>query len=174
LDEVEEVSEEWLSLPGRRERSFTLGRFDQSYLSETPLFVVRDPQKRPLAFANEIPSYRKGEATIDLMRYRLEMPNGTMEYLLMELMLALREEGYDRFDLGLAPLAGVGDRSGAPLEERALNQLSERLTRFFSYKGLRNYKAKFEPDWEERFLVYGVGPLALARVGVALTRVTEE
>jgi phosphatidylglycerol lysyltransferase len=108
------------------------------------------------------------------MRYRLEMPNGTMEYLLMELMLALREEGYDRFDLGLAPLAGVGDRSGAPLEERALNQLSERLTRFFSYKGLRNYKAKFEPDWEERFLVYGVGPLALARVGVALTRVTEE
>jgi phosphatidylglycerol lysyltransferase len=92
----------------------------------------------------------------------------------MELMLALREEGYDWFDLGLAPLAGVGDRSGAPLEERALNQLSERLTRFFSYKGLRNYKAKFEPDWEERFLVYGVGPLALARVGVALTRVTEE
>jgi phosphatidylglycerol lysyltransferase len=174
LDEVEEVSEEWLSLPGRRERGFTLGRFDRSYLNETLLFVVRDPDKHALAFANEIPSYRKGEATIDLMRYRLEMPNGTMEYLLMELMLALREEGYDRFDLGLAPLAGVGDRSGAPLEERALNQLSERLTRFFSYKGLRNYKAKFEPDWEERFLVYGVGPLALARVGVALTRVTEE
>jgi phosphatidylglycerol lysyltransferase len=173
LDEVEEVSEEWLSLPGRRERGFTLGSFDRGYLSETPLFVVRDPDGRALAFANEVPSYRKGEATIDLMRYRLEIPNGTMEYLLTELMLTLREEGYRRFDLGLAPLAGVGDRPGATLQERALSQLFERLTRFFSYKGLRFYKAKFEPDWEDRFLVYGVGPLALARVGVALTLVTE-
>ena len=173
LNEVEEISQEWLSLPGRRERSFTLGSFERSYLGETPLFVVRDPHGHPLAFVNEIPSYREGEATIDLMRYRLEMPNGTMEYMLTELMLTLREEGYRRFDIGLAPLAGVGDRPGAILQERALSQLYERLTRFFSYKGLRFYKAKFEPDWEERFLVYGVGPLALARVGVALTRVTE-
>jgi phosphatidylglycerol lysyltransferase len=173
LDEVEGISEEWLSLPGRRERGFTLGSFDRGYLSHTPLFVVRDPDKRPLAFVNEIPSYRKGEATIDLMRYRLEIPNGTMEYLLTKLMLTLRKEGYSRFDLGLAPLAGVGDRPGATLQERALSQLYERLTRFFSYKGLRFYKAKFEPDWEERFLVHGGGPLALARVGVALTRVTE-
>ncbi len=173
LDEVEEISEEWLSLPGRRERSFTLGSFDRGYLSETPLFVVRDPHKRPLAFVNEIPSYREGEATVDLMRYRLEIPNGTMEYLLTKLMLVLREEGYRRFDLGLAPLAGVGDQPGATLQERALSQLYERLTRFFSYKGLRFYKAKFEPHWEERFLTYGVGPFALVRVGVALTRVTE-
>jgi phosphatidylglycerol lysyltransferase len=174
LDEVEEVSEEWLSLPGRRERGFTLGSFDRGYLRETPLFVLRDPDEHALAFANEVPSYRKGEATIDIMRHRLEMPNGSMDYLLTKLMLALREEGHDRFDLGLAPLAGIGDRPGAPLEERALNQLSERLTRFFSYKGLRFYKAKFDPDWEERFLAYRGGPAGLARVGLALTRVTEE
>jgi phosphatidylglycerol lysyltransferase len=173
LNEVEEVSEEWLSLPGRRERGFTLGNFERGYLNEMSLFVVRDPDGRPLAFANEVPSYRKGEATIDLMRHRLETPNGTMDYLLTELMLLLREEGYDTFDLGLAPLAGVGDRHGAPLEERALSHLSERLTRFFSYKGLRNYKAKFEPDWEDRFLSYRGGPPGLTRVGVALTRVTE-
>jgi len=173
LDEVEEVSEEWLLLPRRRERTFTLGSFDRDYLSGTPLFVVRDPEKRALAFANEIPSYRKGEATIDLMRRRLEVPNGAIEYLLMSLMLTLSEEGHSRFDLGLAPLAGIGDRPGASPEERALSQLFERLNRFFSCKGLRNYKAKFEPDWEERFLVYKGGPLALARVGVAMTRVTE-
>ena len=101
------------------------------------------------------------------------MPNGAMDYLLMQVMLALRGEGYSRFDLGLAPLAGIGDRPGAPFEERALQQLYEHLNHFFSYKGLRNYKAKFEPDWEERFLVYGGGPLALARVGVALAHVAE-
>ena len=174
LDEVEEISEEWLSLPGRRERCFTLGSFNRDYVSETRLFIVRDSEKRPLAFANEIPSYKESEATIDLMRYRLDVPNGTMDYLLMELMLALREEGYRLFDLGLAPLAGLGDRPGASLEERALSRVYEYLNRFFSYRGLRNYKAKFEPNWEERFLVYSGGLPGLVKIALALRGATEE
>ncbi|MBV9453056.1 MAG: DUF2156 domain-containing protein [Rubrobacter sp.] len=173
LDQIEEISEEWLSLPGRRERCFTLGSFDRGYVSETRLFVVWNSEEHPLAFANEVPSYKQGEATIDLMRYRLDVPNGTMDYLLMELMLALREEGYRLFDLGLAPLAGLGDRPGASLEERALSRIYEYLNRFFSYKGLRNYKAKFEPNWEERFLVYSSGLPGLVKTGLALRRATE-
>ena len=173
LDEAEEVSREWLSLPGRRERAFTLGAFDRGYAGSTPLALVRDAQGRMVAFANEIPSYREGEATIDMMRHRLETPNGTMDYLLLELMLALAEEGYATFDLGLAPLSGVGERERPPLEERALKGLNGQLNRFFSYKGLRDYKAKFDPEWEDRFLVYGGGPAGLARVALAVTRLTE-
>jgi phosphatidylglycerol lysyltransferase len=97
-----------------------------------------------------------------------------MDYLLMELMLALREEGYRLFDLGLAPLAGLGDRPGASLEERALSRVYEYLNRFFSYRGLRNYKAKFEPNWEERFLVYSGGLPGLVKIALALRGATEE
>ncbi len=175
LDEVEAISDEWLSLPGRRERGFTIGSFKRDYVGETRLFIVREPTEgRALAFVNQIPSYREGEATIDLMRHRIEIPNGVMDYLFIAVLLSLEEEGYRSFDLGLAPLSGVGECPGASLQERALNQISERLTRFFSYKGLKNYKAKFEPDWEKRFLVYTGGPPALAKIGIALTRVTEE
>jgi len=173
LDEAKEVSDEWLSLPGRRERRFTLGRFERGYVSQTSLFTLRDPSSRLIAFANEIPSYRPGEATIDLMRHRREIPNGAMDYLFMGLMEGLKREGYLRFSLGLAPFAGVGDRPGAALQERAVHQLFEHLNRFFSYKGLHVYKAKFEPLWEERFMVYQGGPLGLARITVALIRVTE-
>ncbi len=173
LGEVEEVSRAWLSMPGRRERGFTLGRFERDYISETPLFVVRDSRDKAQAFANEIPSYRKDEATIDLMRHRPDTPNGVMDFLFTELMLLLADEGYERFDLGLAPLAGIGAAPESPLEERALEQLSERLTRFFSYKGLRDYKAKFDPLWEERFLAYRGGPPGLLATGVALARLTE-
>jgi phosphatidylglycerol lysyltransferase len=102
----------------------------------------------------------------------VEVPNGTMDFLFLEVLLALSAR-YRRFSLGLAPLSGVGDRPGAPLEERAVHQVYERLNRFFSYKGLRAYKAKFEPAWEERFLVYEGGPAGLVRAGLALTRVTE-
>ncbi|MBX6762826.1 MAG: DUF2156 domain-containing protein [Rubrobacteraceae bacterium] len=173
LSEVEEVSRAWLSLPGRRERGFTIGSFSPEYVGGTPLFLVRDPDGRVVAFANEVPSYKEGEATIDLMRHRPEVPNGTMDYLLTKTMLHLRERGYRTFDLGLAPLSGTGGRPGAPLEERILGQLSEPLTRFFSYKGLKNYKAKFEPRWERRFLVYRGRLSGPTRVVLALVMLTE-
>jgi len=42
----------------------------------------------------------------------------------------------------------------------------------FSFKGLRSYKAKFEPVWEERFLVYQNGHAGFVRAALALERIT--
>lgn len=173
LDEAEEVSSEWLSIPGRRERAFALGRFDRGYLQQTSLVVARDSAGRLVAFLNEVPGVRAGVATVDLMRHRREAPNGVMDYLFCDLMLRLHEEGYHWFSLGLAPLAGVGDRPGASLQERAVHQVYEHLTALFSFKGLRSYKAKFEPVWEERFLIYQDGPQGLIRTALALGRLSQ-
>lgn len=173
LAQVKEVSDEWLRIPGRRERSFSLGYFDQGYLNHFPLAVLREPSGRIIAFANEVQSYRSGEATIDLMRHRIEVPNGTMDYLFIALMLALKEQGFRTFNLGMAPYAGVGDGPGAGLEEQTAHQLAEHLTRFGSYKGIRDYKAKFEPEWEDRFLIHRGGSLGLIKAAVALVRATD-
>jgi phosphatidylglycerol lysyltransferase len=173
LAQVKEVSDEWLQIPGRHERSFSLGYFDQDYLNEFPLAVLQDPSGRIIAFANEVRSYRPCEATIDLMRHRPEAPNSTMDYLFIALMLALKDQGYHTFNLGMAPYAGVGDEPGASLEERVTHELAEHITRFGSYKGIRDYKGKFEPDWEDRFLIHQGGPLGLARTAVALVRATD-
>lgn len=172
LDEVEEVSREWLSLPGRRERAFALGRFDRDYLAQHPLVVVRDPAGRLVAFANQLPDVQPGVATVDLMRHRRDAPNGLMDYLFSELMLLMRREGYRRFSLGLAPLAGVAGQRGAGLEERAVHEVYEHVSGLFSFKGLRDYKAKFEPVWEERFLVYQNGHLGFLRTAVSLGCIT--
>lgn len=172
LDEAEEVSREWLSLPGRRERTFALGRFDREYLARYPLVGVRDSANRLVAFANQVPGIRPGVATIDLMRHRRETPNGLMDYLFAELLLLTRGEGYRWFSLGLAPLAGVAEKPGAGLAERAVHEVYEHSTAWFSFKGLRRYKAKFEPAWEERFLVYQNGHAGLVWTALALGRIT--
>jgi phosphatidylglycerol lysyltransferase len=172
LDEVQEVSDEWLSLPGRRERGFAFGRFDRGYLAQHPLVVARDADGRLVGFLNEMPGVRPGLATVDLMRHRRGVPNGLMDYLFSELMLRQREEGCQWFSLGLAPLAGVGDRPGAPIPDRAFHQVYEHASAVFSFKGLRNFKAKFEPRWEERFLVYQPGLDSLVRTALALGRIT--
>lgn len=89
-------------------------------------------------------------------------------------MQCLKEEGYHAFSLGLAPFSGVGDEPGASLEERVIHEMFEHLNHLFFYKGLRSYKAKFEPQWTNSFIVYQGGAPGLVRAGLALQRVSEE
>jgi len=174
INEVEVVSKAWLALPGRRERGFSLGQFDRAQLQEDDLFVMRNAAGTAVAFVNQIRSYAEGEVTIDMMRHREDAPSGAMDYLFAKLLTQLQAEGFKYFSLGLAALSGVGDSADDPIEEKALHQVYEHLNRFFSYKGLRSYKAKFDPVWEERFLVYEGGPPGLVKAGLAIARATEE
>jgi phosphatidylglycerol lysyltransferase len=94
-----------------------------------------------------------------------------MDFLFDNLLCALRGQGVQRFDLGLAPLEGVGEQPGSTTEERVVRQLFDLLGRFFPMAGLRAYKAKFEPDWEDRYLIYQGGPAGLVRTAIALSRI---
>jgi phosphatidylglycerol lysyltransferase len=172
LEEVEEVSREWLSLPKHRELGFLQGRFERSYLEKTPLCVVRDPAGHVIAFINEVPSYKKGEATFDMMRHIPMVPQGTMDYLFQGLMIILKQDGYKSFDLGAAPFVGVGNKPQATLIERALRLLF-RMNWFISSRGISHYKIKFEPMWEDRFIAYQGGPINLVKIGLAVTQAVE-
>ncbi len=172
LGQVKEVSDEWLQIPGRRERQFTLGVFDPHYIRSTPLFTAADQDGKILAFVNIIPSYRRGEATVDLMRHRIDAPNGIMDYLFVKLFLYLREKGFGRFNLGMAPMAGFQEREEASREERAVHYFFQRLNFLFSYTGLRQYKAKFASFWEPRYVIYR-NVLDLPRLALALSKISE-
>lgn len=170
--QAREVSDEWLQIPGRRERSFTLGRFDEEYLRSTPLFCALDQNNMLLAFVNLIPSYRAGEATFDLMRYCTAAPKGTMDYLLVKLLNCQRKRGYTRFNLGMAPVAGFQEHEEAAPEERAVHFFLQRMNFLFSYEGLRQHKAKFASFWEPRYCIYK-NVRQLPRMALALAKVTE-
>lgn len=172
MAQLREVSAEWLQIPGRRERTFTLGLFDPDYVRTTPVYAVVDAGGKIRAFVNEIPSFAPGEATIDLMRYRPSSPPAVMEYLFSKLLLAKKEEGFARFNLGLAPMAGFQEREESSMEERAVHHFMQHFSFLFNYEGLRAYKAKFATLWEPRYLVYR-NVLSLPLVARAIAEVSE-
>lgn len=172
IAQLKEVSDEWLKIPGRRERTFTLGYFDQSYVRSTPVLAATDKEGRVLAFVNLIESANNKEISIDLMRRRTDAPNGIMDYLFVKVFLFARERGHERFNLGMAPMAGFQEREEATPEERAIHTFFQQLNFLFSFRGLRQYKAKFATSWEPRYLVYRHA-LELPRVALALRRVSE-
>lgn len=166
LRELKEVSDHWLKMQKGGEKRFSLGWFDPAYIRACPVMVVRDDRGRVQAFANIIPEYRRNEGTIDLMRRR-EGESGPMDLLFVALIEHFREHGFDSFNLGLCPLAGVGGHPAASLQERAVYFFYRHFNQLYGFKGLRRFKEKYGPRWEPRYLVYP-HPLMLPRIAMAV------
>jgi len=172
LSRMSAVSDDWLSLAGRRERRFTLGIFDIDYLRRMPVSAAIDANGVMLGFINEMPSCCKGEATIDLMRRRTEAPEGTMDYLFIKLILHLKQQGYARFNLGMAPMSGFAEEENATREERAIHYFFQHLNFLFNYQGLRHFKSKYATFWEPRYSICRTS-LDLPQLVLALRRLSE-
>lgn len=170
--ELREISDDWLTLEGRRERTFTLGQFDPAYIRSCPVLVLRSPSGRGEAFINLIHDGAPGEITFDLMRHRVDALNGAMDLLILALVDLARERGYTAVSLGMVPFVTAKPSEQTALVEQAIARLAKPMGRFFASKSLFAYKDKFHPDWEPRYLV--VRSLAqLPRVTLALTRLAE-
>lgn len=169
IDALAPVSDEWLRKMEGAEKRFSLGWFDRDYLRASDLAVVRTPEGRISAFANLVSGVRPGEVMVDLMRNRAELEPGTMDALFVALFQHYQEQGYSRFSLGLSALSGLDGDVQAPRLARSLERLSRHLDRFYGFKGLHAYKAKFHPTWEPRYLVFP-RLQALPEVVLALVR----
>ncbi|HYH81660.1 MAG TPA: bifunctional lysylphosphatidylglycerol flippase/synthetase MprF [Longimicrobium sp.] len=163
LDEVRAVSADWLAHKAAAEKGFSLGFFDEAYVRRFPLAVIEDEGGRIEAFATLWPGFGGRELSVDLMRYRSTAPKNVMEVLLLQLMIWGKENGYGRFNLGMAPLSGLEMSAVAPVWTRLGNWLFERGGALYNFQGLRIYKEKFHPVWEPRYLAYP-GGLNLPRI----------
>ena len=152
LPDLRRVSDAWLGSKKTREKGFTLGFFSEEYLRNFPAAVVRQNGKL-IAFANVWCSGGQEELSVDLMRHLPEAPNGTMDFLFIELMQWARGQGYRWFDLGMAPLSGLENHALAPLWARTGTFIFRHGEHFYNFQGLRSYKEKFNPQWEPRYLV---------------------
>lgn len=154
LDELRLISDDWLATRGAAEMRFSLGWFDDEYIRGSSIGAVHAPQGWIAAFANLVPEYQLNEITIDLMRHRLPLENGTMEFLFASLFQWARSRGYATFNLGLSSLSGVGQKAGDPAIERVMHWVYENVDQFYNFKGLHAFKEKFSPQWSPRYLVY--------------------
>lgn len=152
IQQLKVVSDEWLG--DRKEKGFSMGWFDQEYLQRAPIAILRDLDDEIIAFISIMYSYDGESVAIDLMRLRKNVPNSTMEYLMLSLILYFKGKAYKRFNLGEAPLSNVGFTPNSHLQEKVARLIYNYGQVFYSFVGLRKYKEKFSPQWEPRYLAY--------------------
>jgi phosphatidylglycerol lysyltransferase len=151
MAELQTISDQWLGHHAGGEKAFSMGAFRPSYVAEFPVAVVR-VHGRPVAFANIWTTAARSSYSMDLMRYSNDAPKNIMDYLFVELLTWGRAQGYDAFEFGMAPLAGLDDRPLAPMMSRVGKLLFERGEEIYNFQGVRRYKDKYDPLWQSRYV----------------------
>jgi phosphatidylglycerol lysyltransferase len=170
MDQLSQVSSQWLEQRAGAEKSFSLGSFKADYLARFPMAVI-EQNGSIVAFANLWPGADMMELSVDLMRFDHRAPRDVMEALFVQLMIWGKQQGYRWFSLGMAPLYGFEKSPVAPLWNRLGSFLFEHGQAVYNFRGLRDYKEKFKPVWQPRYLAYPGGlrlPLILADVSALI------
>ncbi len=172
MGRLKAITTEWLRRPGKAERGFMLGYFDDAYLQMSSLALLYDADHHVQGFLNLVPTFEGSAANYDLLRCSNDAPGNANDFLLLGLIEHLRGEGIDRLNLGLCPLAGVDspDSEETTLVDQALRFVYANGDRFYSFSGLRRFKSKYNPAWEPRYIVYPGGVRNFTRAIYALNR----
>jgi phosphatidylglycerol lysyltransferase len=152
IQKLKAVSDEWLRLTEREEIIFSQGMFVEKEIKEQTVISIENKEEKIIAFLNIIPDYVKNEGTYDLLRKTSDAPNGIMDHILVELFKYFKSTGVKYINLGFAPMSGLDDPHN--FTEKSMKFAYEKIRSFSHYKGQRDYKDKFNPQWNDKFLIY--------------------
>jgi phosphatidylglycerol lysyltransferase len=172
LPKLAKISEAWLAQRKVREKGFSVACFEPRFILEQRVAVVYQSQE-PVAFATVMTTAHGKQAALGLMRHLPHAPRYTMEFLFVELILRLKQEGFAMLDLGMAPLAGLEVHPLTSPWNRMAHWFERTGGPLYNFRGLRMFKAKFNPKWEPRYLAASgiLGPyVAIAHTAIITGR----
>ena len=169
-EQLEDISSEWLAGKKGGEMGFNLGVFSVEDLEDKRTFIAQRADGTIDAFVTWLP-YRAGRAVVlDAMRHLQSAQPGIMDMLIAESALAFKQEGLQALSLAVAPLANADDASVVSGYDRAVRMIFDHFSQVYGYRTLFQYKKKFGPRWESRYLVFP-RPDLLPRVAYAVINV---
>jgi len=157
-DEALRVSKRWVRSKGGAERGFsmTLGRIPTEDDREARVLVALDACGRLIGFLTLVPVFGASGWSLDMMRRRMDAPNGLTEFMVIQAARQLQSEGAESLSLNFASLSSTEAQVSEPRAIASLRRfLFNNLSSVYQLKSLYQFNAKFEPEWSSRYLVYG-------------------
>ena len=151
---------------------FSMGHFDPEGNPEQITALAVDTTNRVHAFVSFVPIYGRHGWGLDLLRRAERCAPGTIELLLARSIEYLKSGGAAMVSLGLAPLSNAND-DDTTLLDTGIDFLTHRFGNLSKSQSLFNFKKKFQPTWESRYLVFS-NTLTLPKIGWALYKAHQQ
>ena len=172
LVQMEQISKKWLAQKGGTEMGFSMGQFDPEGDPEQVTALAVDDSNSVHAFVTFVPIYGRRGWGLDLLRRAERCAPGTMELLLARSIEYLKLCGAEMVSLGLAPMSNANNEDISFLDS-SIDFLTHRFGNLSKSQSLFNFKKKFQPTWESRYLVFS-NTLTLPKIGWALYKAHQE
>jgi phosphatidylglycerol lysyltransferase len=136
-----------------------------AFVTCTPIYGGATPEAIP---AGNQASGQGWGWNLDLMRRVPDAPPGVMDLLLVRALERFRSCGAQVVSLGLVALADTSQEM-TPVERRLVSLATDGLHLLEQRETLFNFKQKFHPCWQSRYLVTNT-TLALPKIALAVLR----
>jgi lysyl-tRNA synthetase class 2 len=167
LAEIDAKAEEWRGDETERGFSMALGRMGSPIDGRCVATLARDRDGQLRGLLSFVPWGQRG-LSLDLMRRDPHAENGVTEAMVVATIEDGRDTGVRRISLNFAMFRGIfsaAERVGAGPLVRLSNRVLLFASRFYQLDSLYRSNAKYQPQWEPRYLCYDS---ALSRVAAAM------
>ena len=170
-DEMAEVikrADAWRDTDSERGFSMALGRLGDPADGDCLLVEAMQNQETVVAMLSLVPWGTNG-VSLDLMRRSPKSPNGTIEFMVTELLQQSEGIGVSRVSLNFAMFRSAfeqGAQLGAGPVARLWRGLLVFFSRWWQLETLYRSNMKYKPEWVPRYACYEDARL-VPRVGVA-------
>lgn len=164
--QMEDISHYWLTCKGGTEMGFSMGRFTSQGEHQQLYALAVDEANKVHAFVSFVPIHGRQGWGLDFMRRAEVCAPGTMELLLARSIEYMQNSGCQMVSLGVAPMSNANAEDESFLWS-SIDSLAGRFGNPAKGRSLFNFKKKFQPTWESRYLVYS-DTLDLPKIGWAI------
>lgn len=174
-DRLKNVLTDWLDCRGLPPLHFLVEPETLDFLEDRRTFVA-ELHGKPIAFLNLCPiPERNGWLTEQFPRQK-GAPNGTVDLLMHYAVQTISTECAEYVTMGLVPFSEHGEPESNPGWLRLLTSVSKKLgRRFYSFRGLEEFKSKFMPDsWEPVYATSANGTFGMGELLAIVEAFTSE
>ena len=169
MAEVVERADAWRDTETERGFSMALGRLGDPVDGDCLLVEALQGESGQVAGMLSFVPWGSNGLSLDLMRRSPQSPNGTVEFMVSELLQQADTVGVSRVSLNFAMFRSAfeeGARLGAGPVARLWRALLVFFSRWWQLETLYRSNMKYQPEWVPRFACYEDTRL-IPRVGVA-------
>lgn len=154
-EQLNEIRERWRGDSDERGFTMDLGTDVEGENPDFLLAIALDEDEIPQGFLRLVPVFGDDPGwSLDLMQRNPDATNGITEFLIASSATTLGRQGFRRLSMNFAAWGRLfDDETSLNLGQKMMKRCAEIMNPFFQIKSLRDFNAKFDPDWWPRSIV---------------------